>query len=65
MARLVDTDNYGRDYPDEKFYCLGDRPLELSEDKANVVADALNCDCQSRFCKVVSDNYVLQGGFEP
>ena len=65
MARIVETDNYGRDYPDEKFVNL---PF-MSVEHAALVADAINKgfgpNCY-RYWKVVDDkDYVLQKGFEP
>ena len=65
MVRLIDTDNFGRDYPDEKFYCLGNSPLRLPREEAEEIAEILNRNCHLRFCRVVEDDYVLQGSFEP
>ena len=65
--RVVDTDNFDGDYPDEKF--VG--PY-LPEKAASMVANALNSSSgpnADRFYKVVPspiDNpYKLQPGFEP
>lgn len=64
--KIVDTDNFGSDYPDEKFL-----PLTFStQDSATRVADAINAelcndDHASRFWKVVDSDYKLQPGFEP
>lgn len=64
--RIIETDNFGGDYPDEKFVTL---PL-LTEAHAHTIANAINnclCDhpCASRFWQVVKDGYQLQPGFEP
>jgi hypothetical protein len=64
---VVETDNFGGDYPDESFIIR-----HVSEHTANIVADAINIDRQdrsSRFYKVVEDRlskpYQLQPGFQP
>lgn len=64
--RIVETDNFRGDYPDEKFVGL---PL-LSEVEAEFIAKAINealCnhDGSDRYWKVVEDGYGLQPGFEP
>jgi len=61
--RIVDTDNFGRDYPNEKFVLW-----PLPEEIAKRIADALNDwgGPQSQRCyKVVDDDYTLEPGFEP
>lgn len=66
MAKIVDTDNFAGDYPDEKF--VTGIP-SLSKDKMQVIADAINKVASGghapRYWKVVNDDYVLQPGFEP
>lgn len=62
--RIVETDNFGGDYPDEKF---AGPPLEKEE--ADRIAKAFN-DAASgpnspRFWKVEPVGYKLQPGFEP
>ncbi len=64
--KIVETDNYGGTYPDEKFLNL---PW-LNEYRAKKIADAINDvlsnhDGAERFWKVVPDDYKLQPGFEP
>lgn len=62
-CRIVETDNFGRDHPDETFA----GPL-LSRAEAQEVADIFNAavgERSSRFWKVVEARYVLQPGFEP
>lgn len=61
--RIIDTDNFGGDYPDEKFHfwCM-------PADKATRICDAINDAAglnASRYWMVVEDDYVLQPGFEP
>lgn len=63
MARIVDTDNLGRDYPNEKFL-LWDMP----EVDAQAICDVLNHRSgphSDRYYKVVSNDYTLEPGFIP
>jgi hypothetical protein len=63
MARIVNTDNFGRDYPDERFFLW-----PMREDIAKRIADAMNDDAgphAERFYKVVPNDYELVPGFEP
>lgn len=63
MARIVDTDNFGGDYPDEKFVLW-----DLPEHVARKIADALNEHggmYASRHYMVVDGDYKLRPGFEP
>ncbi|MHB1097957.1 MAG: hypothetical protein ACYCZR_00250 [Burkholderiales bacterium] len=67
--RIVETDNFDGDYPDESFLLW-----PMPEAAAKEIADAVNRAADiggyaaghaSRYWKVVPDNYVLQPGFEP
>ncbi len=61
---IVNTDNFGGDYPDERFVAVG----ILHERAAQIMADALYREQgshASRYFKVVAEGYVLQPGFEP
>lgn len=63
LRRVVETDNFGRDYPDERF--VGPA---LSAKTAQAVADLLNRDLgpnHPRYFKVVTLDYKLSPGFEP
>lgn len=64
--KLVDTDNFGRDYPDEKFY--SHIPHDICKEDAEIIASIVNKyggpDAR-RYCKVVENDYVLDGPFEP
>ena len=63
ICRVVNTDNFGGDYPDE-YWASG----ELSEEDAKVMANDLNKRSgpeASRYYKVVPVGYKLQPGFEP
>ncbi len=63
--RLVETDNYGRDYPNEKFIAI-DIP---SEEWAKLFVDAHNKGLeQQRILRAVEHIeivYTLEPGFEP
>jgi hypothetical protein len=61
--RVVNTDNFGGDYPNESFV---DGEYETQE-LAQAAADKLNvnADISSRYFKVVKLPYELQPGFEP
>ena len=64
--KIVETDNYGGDYPDEKF--VENLPYMTSKLKAEQIAEAINsavATTHSRFWKVVEMPYELQPGFEP
>lgn len=64
MPKIVETDNFNGDYPDEKFVNLP----PMSKDHAQAVAKAINAGfghSHPRFWKVVDNDYQLQPGFEP
>ena len=66
LCKIVETDNFGRDYPNESFLNLP----PMSEEKAKVIAKAINSqlcssDSDDRYWNVVPDDYKLQPGFEP
>jgi hypothetical protein len=62
-VRVVNTDNHGSDFPDERFVSM-----PLTEDAAKSLCDMLNLGIDnddSRYHKIVPDDYTLQPGFEP
>ena len=64
MFRIIETDNFGGDYPDESFLPLP----PMKHEKAKAVATAINdafTEITTRFWREVPEDYVLQGGFEP
>ena len=72
--KVVSTDNYGGDYPDEKFLCWVDSNGKsthvqfYTKDTADLIAKQLQDiygPTAPRFFKVVENDYVLQPGFEP
>lgn len=65
MWRVVETDNFDGDYPEERFVGPSFRSREI----ANKVADLINGDAGGpqarRFWKVESEDYKLAPGFKP
>lgn len=64
LKRIVETDNFGGDYPNEKFLPIP----PVDEASARVIAYEINKatgENGPRFWKVVDVDYVLQSGFEP
>ena len=64
MSRIVETDSFGRDYPNEKFLSI---PL-LEWSQARIVAGILNeaaGENSDRYWKVVDLDYELSPAFEP
>lgn len=62
--RVVNTCNFGKDYPNETFL---DGPA-MSEDEAKTIAEILNRRAgpnAMRYWKVVESTYKLAPGFEP
>ena len=62
--KIVETDNFGGDYPDEKFVNLP----PMTPEHASEVVIAINKgfgDYFPRYWKIVRDDYKLQPGFEP
>lgn len=63
---IIETCNYGKDYPDEKF--VTNLPLLRTKEEAESVADVLNKiagENSDRFWQAVVDGYSLSPGFEP
>lgn len=60
---IVETDNFGRDYPDEKFVLFPMRE-ELAKQISSLINEAAG-DNAFRHWKVVDLDYKLQPGFEP
>lgn len=63
MPRVVDTDNFGGDYPNEKFV-TDVVSLEEAERIAAAHNDKMH-DSDPRYYQVVVDDYKLAPGFEP
>ena len=72
MSKIVNTDNFGGDYPDEVFLAgiqeTRAAPLSFSKEQAQKIADVLNgpdAQYNTRYWKVVDDDYQLSRGFRP
>jgi hypothetical protein len=64
--KIMHTDNFGGDYPDEKF--VEGLPSGLSREAMQRIANAINQETGlnwPRYYQVVPDDYQLQPGFEP
>ncbi|MDD5370830.1 MAG: hypothetical protein PHQ40_17245 [Anaerolineaceae bacterium] len=58
MARIVETDNFGGDYPGERFVLFA-MPKEHAERIADAINDAASPN-SPRYWKVVDNDYELQ-----
>ena len=61
--KIVETDNFGRDYPNESALPLPALTREQAETIANVINDAAGVH-HDRFWKVVPVDYKLAPGFQ-
>ena len=61
--RIVDTDNFGGDYPNEQFV-LWELPQQAAEEIASIL-NRTEGPHSPRCYKVVPNDYVLVPGFEP
>lgn len=62
--KIVETDNFGGDYPNEKFLNLPPLTREHAKEICKAINDGFPLN-ESRYWKVVPDDYKLQPGFEP
>lgn len=65
LYKIVETDNFDGDYPDEKFVNIPATSQIKAQRIAQMINEALSGHGASRFWKVVPTDYELQGGFEP
>lgn len=74
--KIVDSDSFGGDYPDEAFLGAQNKDgkfwvMQFRKDEAERIATALNDQFkawdgkQPRYWRVVPEDYQLQGPFEP
>ncbi|MCP4377694.1 MAG: hypothetical protein GY794_16150 [bacterium] len=63
--RIIETDNFGGDYPDEKFINVIPVNLEHAEAIAKAINSAPGADTCPRYWRVVELPYELQPGFTP
>ena len=64
MFRIVNTDNFGGDYPNEKFVGV-EYVFKIDAQKEADRLNGPNAEFDSRYHKVVEMPYELQPGFEP
>ena len=62
--RIVETDNFGRDYPNESFVNIPALPKEDAETVTEIINQAAGPNCP-RYWKVVETGYKLAPKFEP
>lgn len=62
---VVDTDNFGGDYPNESFVAVGIEREETAEFLADAMNKKYSGDGASRYFKAVPAGYQLQPAFEP
>ena len=63
--KIVNTDNFGGDYPDESFVDLPPLSKSLANSLCIAINKAWSGDHSQRYWKVVDDDYILSPGFEP
>jgi hypothetical protein len=63
--RIVETDNFGGDYPDESFLNVGVVSVDDAIAICAVLNERLSGTGEPRYWKIVEDDYKLQPGFEP
>ena len=63
--KIIDTDNFGGDYPDERVFVDGIPTKELAKKICDAINNRFVGTHSARIFCVVDDDYVLQPGFEP
>ena len=63
--RIIDTDNFGGDYPDEKVVAAGITYKPFADTMAEALCKKYSENGGRRFYLVVEDDYELKPGFEP
>ncbi len=64
--KIVETDNFGGDYPDEEFVNLPFMTLPGAKKVAAVINEVCCAhDASPRFWKAVENDYILVPSFEP
>ena len=65
--RVIDTDNFDGDYPDESFVAVGSRTSEEAQRYADAANKQMgeNAPRHLRVVKHIEITYVLKPGFEP
>ena len=65
MFKIVETDNFGGDYPDEKQLNLPPMNPSQASEIADAINRAISGEGARRYWVVKPMDYVLQPGFEP
>lgn len=63
--KIVDSDNFGGDYPDERVIAEGITNEQFAKVMCAALVARYSGENATRFYKVVPDDYVLAHGFEP
>ena len=63
--KIIDTDNFSRDYPDETVIASHINNKKFAEVMCEALIERYCSEHSQRYYRVVDDDYVLQGGFEP
>lgn len=63
--KIIDTDNFGGDYPDEKVVADNITNRDFGELMTAALNDMYVYPDSPRYYKLVEDGYVLQPGFKP
>lgn len=63
--KIIETDNFGGDYPNESFVNVVPVNLEHAQAIVQAINSAPGADMCSRYWRVVEMPYELQPGFEP
>lgn len=63
--RIIETDNFGGDYPDESFVGPAFRDKARAEHVADLINEEASGPNERRFWRVVEDGYKLAPGFSP
>lgn len=65
LYKIINTDNFDGDYPDESFVNLPATTHDKATAIARVINSTLSGDYQPRHWRVVEETYKLKPGFEP
>lgn len=65
LWQIVDTDNFGGDYPNEKVFIGNLTTQALAERIAEAINNRFISNHSSRFYKVTDSSYKLRSGFQP
>lgn len=63
--KIIETDNFDGDYPDEKFVNLPWMTMESADQICDIINKVLSSNESQRFWRAVRDDYKLVPGFEP